>query len=1754
MKKSLFQRSLALFCALVLALSCVRLPAFAAENGDSDVIASGWSGYTTWVLTADGTLTFSPSGQSEGGQCNLRNYWKVGGVLTLPWGEYADMITAVVIEEGIHDIGQMAFYGLTNLKSVTLPSTVVEIRDCAFKGCTSLTEINFPAGLKEIRQSAFYGCTSLCKVVIPASVTVIEEYAFAHCTGLVDLTVMNANATVGEAAFKNVPDTDWAPIVDSNVVLNEYGLTKDVDDGLILHAWCWNFNTIKEMIPQIAAAGFSGVQTSPINTVIKGDNGGLQIMGSGKWYYHYQPTEYEVIGNYQLGTAEEFVAMCEVAHSYGVKVIVDQVLNHMTSSESAISSSIKDADWGDPGAWGNPNKPWTHKSTGTNWSERDRFEETQNSLSGLIEWNTQNENVQQYLLQWLKICVEAGADGFRYDAAKLVELPDDVSIYHPEYEFASDFWPTVLQNGASFQYGESLQEGEPNHIYNSRLTGGYDDQDSSRLGAYQSQTFISADGEVKNMHTTLSFYGFRLRDAIKNGNVNAAFVGDMLVPAGASAANTVTWVESHDNYCNNASYAELNEQQVIQAWAILAARQEGTPLFFSRPNNSSASDPWGDNLIGPEGSHFFMDSQVVAVNFFHNEMGNAPEYLSNPTGSDKVVMIERGTAGAVIVNLLDEDLVLDGAPVQSMADGTYTDQAYGSTFTVEGGKISGTVKAGKVAVVYNSNVNSTLEFDPEITLSVPSSDFLTDSLDVSVSIRGVDHATYTINDGEETAVVNGDVITLGEGLQNDETVTLTVYGYNAAGEKIAEATATYTKKAYRADTIVYVDNALLAKRNWSQIYIYIWGSVNGSTVQNAGWPGFRAELQTEGEWAGYWKYVLPFELENYENLHVIVHSNSGSQIERSDMTINPGEIKVMNADEEWLDGTNVEITASVYAAPGDGTNFSDTLEVTLYSQNCASATYQLNGGEAVAYTSGDTITVGEGLGNNDTVTVTLTGYDADGNVVAESSATYTKKMYKGNATIYVDPAIKPEWAEMAVYIYGAPGDNGGWPGHTFTEEDMVNGLYVYKLPENFQGTTATVIFNNNNNGVQVERGWQIGPDEQKIWRADESSADGVWEDYVIETNIYVSADFVAAQNWDAVSAHVYNLNNVSTSWPGIAGVLQEEGQWAGYYRMNLPNDPFEDLTDLRVILNNAGAGSQMDVGNGGDVDIAWGQTKVMTAAGTWMDGYLLSAANVYTLPEDGTGFYGESLDVTLFADNVVSATYQIGENGEKISYANGDVITVGAELADKETVTVYLEGVNAAGKTVTASSTYTKYFVEGVEPISVLFIGNSYTFYNDGVWNHFQKLAYAAGYNVAVDQVTIGSHRLYQFADPNESDPAGGPVVEQKLTDNVYDIVFLQEQSTAPVDQYAQFESGVVTLANRIKEHNADAQVILYQTWGRETGSSDLTGRGWTNETMTYDLAYGYAKAAALVDATVSPAGIAFHEVYSKNASTIDLYDADQTHPTLAGTYLASLVHIGTVLGAEAVEDAVAYTAGLNANTVAILKQAALDAPELNEQPHLYITPVADGKPMNGETITLTLNAVNVASATYQLDGGEAVPFTYGTKITVSGDILADGSVTVTLNGVDTEGNAVTPFTATYTNSYHEYYLVLGWYAKTSTSGLDQAVVDEVVAAMKAYLKTQGATDEQLANIAVRGYDGNVAAIGSAILADGDVDVMIGIAQNFDAPTTEGGPTAGVPVKEKDSGIYMGTSGKNRWVARLTDDDVAVLVYEWIKTTYNVAP
>lgn len=454
---------------------------------------------------------------------------------------------------------------------------------------------------------------------------------------------------------------------------NQYGLLDNVQGSLILHCWCWNFNTIKENMQKIAEAGYSAVQTSPINKVYEGDDGGLKIKGDdadGKWYYHYQPTAY-TIGNYQLGTEDEFKAMCDEAHKYGVKVIVDVVANHTSPTKSAVSKELLNIEGGLYHSYV-PSGTTDRKST-TQW------------YNGLPDVNTQNKNYQNIILKYLKQCVADGADGFRYDTAKHIELPDD------DAEYASDFWPTVLDNGSSFQYGEVLQ--------------GYD---SAEIVAARYLDYS------KIMSVTASSYGAKLRTYLMNFDISATGLSDYSSEK-ASSDSLVTWVESHDTYANGGASNNagtsfwLNNDQIKKGWALIAARGT-TSLFFSRPDGSSTSNIWGNNLIGPKGDDNFVDPEVVAVNHFHNAMNGESEKMSSG-GSKKIVVVTRGTKGAVIVNS-DTSKDYNVNVTTTLSEGTYTDTAHNTKFIVKDGKLTGTVKADTIVVM--DNLDSS-HYSPETT-------------------------------------------------------------------------------------------------------------------------------------------------------------------------------------------------------------------------------------------------------------------------------------------------------------------------------------------------------------------------------------------------------------------------------------------------------------------------------------------------------------------------------------------------------------------------------------------------------------------------------------------------------------------------------------------------------------------------------------------------------------------------------------------------------------------------------------------------------------------------------------------------------------------------------------------------------------------------------------------------------------------------------------------------------------------------------
>lgn len=447
--------------------------------------------------------------------------------------------------------------------------------------------------------------------------------------------------------------------------------TKEADK-VILHAWSWSFNTIADNMKDIAAAGYDYVQTSPANTCYVGEDGGMALFSEpgdsvkGKWYYYYQPTDWK-IGNYMLGTRDEFKSMCDSAYKYNVKVIVDVLPNHTAIDHNAVLPGLDNAVGGHQNLYhGNGFKPITQ------WN--DRMECTTGEMGGLPDVNTENPDFQYYYLQYVNDLINLGARGFRYDTAKHIGLPSDP--LDPKSE-RNNFWNiatgreavkglSILMPDSLFIYGEVLQDKNVKELEYAE----YIDQ-------------------------TASSYGHALREAINKGSFNAAELNSWHHPVDAS--KLVTWVESHDTYCNAHESAGLTDEQIRVAWVFLTARNGGTPLFYSRPAGSSRDNYWGNNRIGERGNDEFKHPAVVAVNNFRKEMKGQPEQIIT-SNNGAIVEVARGNKGIVLVNFSSEIVEFD--IYTPLTDGRYIDRVYGVSLNINNKRIKGILPPLATYIIY----------------------------------------------------------------------------------------------------------------------------------------------------------------------------------------------------------------------------------------------------------------------------------------------------------------------------------------------------------------------------------------------------------------------------------------------------------------------------------------------------------------------------------------------------------------------------------------------------------------------------------------------------------------------------------------------------------------------------------------------------------------------------------------------------------------------------------------------------------------------------------------------------------------------------------------------------------------------------------------------------------------------------------------------------------------------------------------------
>ena len=482
------------------------------------------------------------------------------------------------------------------------------------------------------------------------------------------------STTASAATSSRDSYTDTLGNADFEAARSKYGLTKDMKNGAILHAWMWSFNTIKNNMKAIAEAGYTSVQTEPMSAIKTNLANGKKFTEN--WYYVYQPTD-TTIGNFVVGSEQDLKDMCAEAHKYGVRIIVDVVANHFTSDWNAIGS-----DWKDTSLFHSRNNCPGKNGDEINYGNR--WQVTHCHLLGLWDINTENQTAANKMKDFLVEAVNDGVDGFRFDAAKHVELPD-------EFPQHSVYWETILKNGAQYQYGEVLQG----------------DNGLNYTGYTNMFTQYSSDGGG----ATASDYGKTVRSAITSGSLNAGNLMS-LRNGGAKDDQLVTWVESHDNYANGDKESTyLNDYQLRMGWAIVGSRAGGAPLYFNRPVGSGGNNAQfaEQSQLGDAGDNMWKDKAVVAVNHFRNKMNGNSEYLRNCQSQNSCLMVERyakdGKAdddGVVIANM-GGDVNLAGSDT-TLDNGTYTDQVNGGTITVSGGKITaGTAKAYAVSAFYQTS-------------------------------------------------------------------------------------------------------------------------------------------------------------------------------------------------------------------------------------------------------------------------------------------------------------------------------------------------------------------------------------------------------------------------------------------------------------------------------------------------------------------------------------------------------------------------------------------------------------------------------------------------------------------------------------------------------------------------------------------------------------------------------------------------------------------------------------------------------------------------------------------------------------------------------------------------------------------------------------------------------------------------------------------------------------------------------------------
>lgn len=705
---------------------------------------------------------------------------------------------------------------------------------------------------------------------------------------IASLVVASALLTSSFAAITsvNAAEVDSAQTASADSTLRD-----KVGDGVMLHAFNWSYNTIKENLPAIAAAGYTTVQTSPVQQPKDYSTSGDV---TGQWWKLYQPISFHIAEKSWLGTKDDLKSLCDEADKYGIKIICDIVSNHIANADEdrpeTVSNQVKKYE------------PEFYKKRRT-YTRTYKGDANDSSVQAVVQGHvskcpdlvTNDTAVQGYIINLLKECIDCGVDGFRFDAAKHIETEDDG-------EYASDYWKNITTSASSYY---TQKTGDDLYIYGEIL---------NNCGADRSYSSYT-----KYINVTDNKTGDAVLYNVTKGKASTAT--NAKYKSGVAASNAVLWAESHDTYEGNSgssgysNTSSVSDENVVKAWAIVASRKDSTALFFARPGTALMGNISTDST--------YKSTAVSEINKFHNLFVGQSEKLGS---SGDIAYVARGTSGIVLSNCkgTNASVSISGT---GLADGKYTDTVSGAEFTVANGVLTGSIGNTGVAVVYNGTTT------PKAINSVESGSFRGDTMTLTLSLENATSGTYCLDDSTPVKFTGTTSIRIGSDYKPGETINLTVTATD--GVKTSSMVYKYAKSTAQ-ESGVYVFFNPANKKGWSapyQVYIYDETTNKGTVYKNANWPG---EAMTLDPATGYYYYEVPksssisadeddenqapsdFDLSTSANTRVIISEKGGEQYPgRTDTPISlNGSSKAFSLskagtwEDTTLTPTKVEIEAT----------------------------------------------------------------------------------------------------------------------------------------------------------------------------------------------------------------------------------------------------------------------------------------------------------------------------------------------------------------------------------------------------------------------------------------------------------------------------------------------------------------------------------------------------------------------------------------------------------------------------------------------------------------------------------------------------------------------------------------------------------------------------------------------------------------------------------------------------------------------------